>query len=123
KSGCVMNRSIGVGVVLGVLVIVLPARGQEWTRFRGPNGSGISGTRFSEAITEGQFLWKVQLPGIGHSSPVIWQDRVYVTAADPASAKRVILCINSADGGVFWQKQFSSVPFQQHNDNSYASST
>ena len=57
------------------LWLILPAfvSAQEWTRFRGPNGTGESE---SEGIpgswTAADINWKVALPGVGHSSPVLW---------------------------------------------------
>jgi hypothetical protein len=55
--------------------------------------------------TERDYNWRVKLPGIGHSSPVVWGDRVFVTSGDPATAKRFILCLGSADGSVRWQRE------------------
>ena len=96
----------------------------EWTRFRGPNGSGIS-----EAVTvpakwtERDYNWKVKLPGIGYSSPVIWGERIFVTCAEPETAKRLILCLRSADGRVQWQREYPSRTYAQHRDNCYATAT
>jgi len=96
----------------------------EWTRFRGPNGSGIS-----EAVTvpaewtERDYNWKVKLPGIGHSSPVVWGGRIFVTCGDPETAERLILCLASADGRVLWQREYSSRTYSQHRDCCYATAT
>ena len=52
------------------------AASQEWTRFRGPNGSGISdATTVPVKWTEKDFNWTADLPGQGHSSPVVWGDK------------------------------------------------
>ncbi len=46
----------------------------EWSRFRGPNGSGISdATSIPVKWSEDDYNWKVKLPGTGHSSPVAFQ--------------------------------------------------
>ncbi len=51
-----------------VLSTNLPA--QDWTRFRGPNGTGVSTSRkIPVEWAEGDYNWKTALPGIGHSSP------------------------------------------------------
>jgi outer membrane protein assembly factor BamB len=96
----------------------------EWTRFRGPNGSGIS-----EAATvpakwaERDYNWKVKLPGMGHSSPVVWGERIFVTCGEPQTAKRLILCLRSTDGRVQWQREYPSRTYAQHRDNCYATAT
>jgi len=66
------------------------AEAQDWTRFRGPNGQGQSDApTIPITWTENDYNWKVELPGIGHSSPVVWGDKVFVTSADPDSATLV----------------------------------
>jgi outer membrane protein assembly factor BamB len=96
----------------------------EWTRFRGPNGSGISNAaKVPAKWTERDYNWKVKLPGIGYSSPVVWGERIFVTCGEPETAKRLILCLRSADGRVQWQRQYSSRTYAQHRDNCYATAT
>ncbi len=54
------------------------ASAQEWTRFRGPNGSGESETDSIPAVwSDADDNWKVSLPGVGHASPVLWGDRIF----------------------------------------------
>ena len=66
------------GFVLAVATAA--ADGQEWTRFRGPNGTGQSDARgIPSTWTEQDYNWHVELPGIGHSSPVLWGDRIFLT--------------------------------------------
>jgi hypothetical protein len=56
---------------------------QEWTRFRGPNGSGISPAKIIPTTwTDKEFNWKLPLPAPSHSSPVWWGDKVFLTKAD-----------------------------------------
>ena len=56
----------------------------EWTRFRGPNGSGISGAQtIPIKWTAKEYNWTMKLPGDGSSSPVVWQDKLFVTCNDP----------------------------------------
>lgn len=95
----------------------------DWTRFRGPNGSGISDAPAPVEFGEKDFDWKIELPGTGHSSPVIWRDRIYVTAADEDAGRRLLLCVNAADGAIAWEHPVELTPFRKHGDNSYASST
>jgi outer membrane protein assembly factor BamB len=97
---------------------------QEWTQFRGPNASGISSaTTIPANVTEADFNWKVKLPGIGHSSPVIWGDRIFVTAAEEETGKRHFLCINANDGKTVWTKTFPFNVYRHHQFNNAASTT
>jgi outer membrane protein assembly factor BamB len=112
---------------LAVVAILLSAGGagaQEWTRFRGPNGSGINDKITIPPVwTDKDYLWKVTLPGGGHSSPVLWGDKVFVTCANDDTANRTLLGINATNGQTVWKVDFASHTFRQHQDNSYASST
>ena len=66
------------------LLVLLPpaARGENWPQWRGPAGQGISSeTRLPlEWAPDRRIAWKVPLPP-GHSSPIVWQDRIFVTGA------------------------------------------
>lgn len=109
-----------------ILAMLLPSvcAAQQWTRFRGPNGAGLAdAARIPISFTEKDYLWNVQLPGTGHSSPVIWGDRVFVTCCSRETAARTIVCLNAADGAVKWKKEFASQTYRQHVDNSYAASS
>lgn len=99
---------------------------QEWPRFRGPNGSGLAKADLPEQLAEKNVLWKVALPGSGHSSPVIWGERVFVTCtpdgAGPAeSARRVVAGLSAKDGKLLWQREFATGAYRKHADNSFAS--
>ena len=116
-------RLIGLAAILALASTAGAAEG-EWTRFRGPNGSGISeAAKVPAKWTERDYNWKVKLPGIGYSSPVVWGERIFVTCGEPATAKRLILCLRSADGRVQWQREYSSRTYAQHRDNCYATAT
>jgi len=99
---------------------------QEWTRFHGPNGQGIA-TSGAETIpsefTEKDYQWQVGLPGIGHSSPVLWGKKVFLLSADPKTAERFVVCINADDGEILWQRSFPSATHHLHTRSSYASCT
>ncbi len=105
------------------LTLTLCVHGQEWSRFRGPNGSGVSdATSIPTTWTDKDYLWKVPLPGVGHSSPVVWGDKVFVTAGDK-SGKRLVLCLDAATGKTLWQKEFLASAYKMHVRNSIATST
>ncbi|MBN2475226.1 MAG: PQQ-binding-like beta-propeller repeat protein [Pirellulales bacterium] len=101
-----------------------PAFGQEWTRFRGPNGSGESdATTLPDAWTISDCNWRVKLPGIGYSSPVIWGGRVFVTCSPEENATRMIRCLDTSDGGLVWERQFDSSTHPKNDLNCYAAAT
>ena len=96
---------------------------EEWPRFRGPGGAGISNAATVPVKwTEKNYNWKVKLPGLGHSSPVLWNNRIFLSCAEAKTAKRMILCMNATDGGIVWQQDYPSRVYRHHRDNSFASS-
>ena len=115
--------SAGAGGFL-FLLACLPAAADEWTRFRGPNGSGVSDAKTVPAQwKESDFNWKIDLPGKGNSSPVVWDELVFVTTADNDAGTRTLLAINAADGKTRWKKNFPYATYRKHRNNSYASNT
>ena len=118
--------------VFGSLVLVCawtlwaagPAAGQEWPRFRGPNGSGISQTdTIPITWTSKDYKWRVKLPGIGYSSPVIWGDKIFVTCAIEEDATQIIRCLKTSDGSLIWKRSFPSTTHSKHQFNCYASAS
>src|SRR5689334_10362081 len=98
-------------VLAAILVLTSIAHAQEWTRFRGPNGSGIGQAKLPEQLTQNDLAWKIALPGSGHSSPVIWGDKLFVNctpdgAGPSETARRIVACINTTDGKLLWQREF-----------------
>jgi outer membrane protein assembly factor BamB len=107
-----------------VITVACPATAQEWTRFRGPNGAGQSdASTIPTEWTDADFNWKTDLPGIGHSSPVIWGDKIFVTSADPSNGTRMFFAVRASDGQVLWTKEYPSTTHKKHDHNSFASST
>ena len=112
-------------IFLAALILAIPsAMAQEWTRFRGPNGSGESNCKsIPEKWSEDDYNWKVSLPGRGHSSPVLWDDKVFLLSADPDLATLYVLCLSANDGQMIWNKHFPAKPYSVHLRNSFATST
>jgi outer membrane protein assembly factor BamB len=97
---------------------------QEWTRFRGPNGLGLSpATNLPAKWTEADYHWKTALPGQGHSSPVLWGDKIFLMSADAATATRFVLCLSAADGRELWRRQYESQTHRIHSRNTFGSCT
>ncbi len=111
-------------VVLVVLAMNSLAAAQDWTRFRGPNGSGLSDAKsIPVSWTDKDYHWKVKLPAAGHSSPVLWGDKIFLSGADDASAERVIFAVSAKDGKVLWTQKYASTFHKRHKLNSFASPT
>jgi outer membrane protein assembly factor BamB len=117
-------RSVIAAPVLVVALLSGESDGQQWSRFRGPNGSGVHPSQAIPARwTEADYNWRAALPGVGHSSPVVWGERIFLLSADPDNATRHVLCLQIADGSRLWQKDFPSEPHHLHVRNTFASST
>ena len=97
---------------------------QEWTRFRGPNGSGVSAaTTVPTSWSADDYNWSVRLPGVGHGSPVVWGERLFVLCEEDDGAERIVLCVDTKTGRELWLRSFSSESHKKHKRNSFASST
>src|SRR5437879_3283880 len=97
---------------------VLTTAAQEWTRFRGPNGAGISPAKtIPTKISAGDINWKIELPGTGHSSPVLWGDRIFLTSTGDKAGGISVLCLDANDGKMRWRRDFSLTPFARHQFN------
>ena len=85
---------------------------RNWGRFRGPAGAGVSGstnTPVAWNIQTGEgVLWKVKTPGMDFNSPVVWNDRVFITTA--TATRREVVCYDLTTGKLLWQKPVENVP-------------
>jgi outer membrane protein assembly factor BamB len=119
--------SLASFLAFSITALALPepsATAQEWTRFRGPNGTGESEATTVPAVwTDSDYNWSVKLPGVGHSSPVLWGDKIFLMSADPESATRFVLCLSAADGKLLWKRDYPGQPHHLHVRSSYASCT
>ncbi len=118
-------RSFALIFSCATVALAKPSLAQEWTRFRGPNGQGQCDSTANIPVewTDKDYNWKVELPGVGHSSPVVWGDKVFVTSADPKKATRYVTCLRASDGKQLWQRDWQGEEYHLHTQNSYASST
>src|SRR5438105_2463238 len=77
----------------------------NWPMWRGPHNDGLSP---SPALplhwtSTDNITWKTPIPGKGHSSPIVWNDRIYVTTCLESEQKRMLICLARSDGDVLWQ--------------------
>jgi outer membrane protein assembly factor BamB len=140
-------RRLGpLGALIGLLA---PAalEADHWPRWRGPENDGmaISDAPLKFSATE-NVKWKLDLPGKGHSSPVIWENKLFVTtavqvgdapAAAPAAGRRTVggaltahnfdvICIDKNTGKILWQKTaITATPHEGYHERygSFASNS
>jgi len=129
--------------------------GPGWPQWRGPSGQGISEEKGlpSEWSTSKNIKWKTPIPGRGHSSPIVWNNRIFLTTAIEGElvpgAKAVkhmdgdkeylhpdsvgadhkhqfrVVCLDRGNGKILWeQTAFEGTPYDnRHRKSSFASST
>lgn len=109
---------------LALLCVVPLALGADsWPRFRGPNGEGRGSIDIPAKWENKHVAWKVKLPGQGHSSPVVYGGRVFVTSSGRSDGKRIVLCLDAASGKVLWKDEQVANRYKMHRANSIATST
>src|SRR5439155_14219947 len=87
----------------------------NWPRFRGNNGDGIGELANPPTTwTERDFAWRTEIPGNGHSSPVAWGERLFVTSADAKTGERFVLCLDSASGRTLWTMRLPGGTYHTH---------
>ncbi|MEW6208479.1 MAG: PQQ-binding-like beta-propeller repeat protein [Acidobacteriota bacterium] len=150
-----MNRiALRLFVILSLLALLLPVSSANtsvhWPSFRGANASGIAEgfptpTRWNVPAGE-NVKWKTAIPGLGHSSPVIWGNRLFITAAvsgqgdpklrvglygdigsvqDDTAHKWIVYCLDKRTGKILWERiAHTGVPkIKRHPKSTHASST
>jgi outer membrane protein assembly factor BamB len=115
------------GWTVACLLLVAPAGlSEEWPGWRGPRSDGTS-TETGLPLHWGKsenIRWKVLIPGKGHSSPIVWGNRIFLTTCTEDSGQRLLLCLDRSDGKVVWQREVIKSRLEaKHALNSYASAT
>src|ERR1051325_6663575 len=79
--------------------------GKYWPRWPVPSGQGLAADGpYPERWSDTQnVLWKVAVPGKGNSSPIIWQQHLFLTTAYDNGRRRSILCFDRTDGKKLWE--------------------
>lgn len=98
----------------------------DWPQWRGPHRDGIAQNAnppLQWSVTE-NLAWSVETPGVGHSSPIVSDNRVFLTAGDPATGERLLLAFDQAGGKLIWRAVAAvSAAEPMHHKNTMASST
>ena len=90
-----MRRPASVILIASGLAIAAPlsnavAQSTNWPAFRGANATGVTAAALPiswDLQSSKNVAWKTPIPGLAHSSPIVWGDRIYVTTAVAASGK------------------------------------
>jgi outer membrane protein assembly factor BamB len=132
-----------------LLLLPSPAQAENWPQFRGGGGRGLSAVSAPTTwnVERGEnVLWQADLPGLGHASPIVWQDRVYIATAVRPGAKAELkvgvygdgesykekeahqwrlLCFDKVSGKLLWDKLgHEAVPRQErHTKATHCNST
>lgn len=120
-----MIRSVSLLVCFSLSASVLA---ENWPCWRGPRGDGTSSemqipVAWNGATGEG-VAWKTEIPGKGHSSPIVWADMIFLTTCLEDSHARMLLCLNRNDGSLRWKTSVAVSPLEtKHELNSFASGT
>jgi outer membrane protein assembly factor BamB len=108
------------------LLTVTGVRAENWPQFRGPTGQGHSSEtglplQWSD---KDNVAWKTELPGHSWSSPIVWEDHVFVTTATDEGASCRVLALDRTSGTILWNKEvFRQQPGNKENRNTYATPT
>jgi outer membrane protein assembly factor BamB len=120
-----MNCRILIGAVL-LFSASLTAMAEDWPGWRGPTYQGISTEKnvpVRWSATE-NVAWKTPIAGQGWSSPIVFGDRVFLTAASPDGVKCHVVCLDRVRGSILWDKEvFEQTPKNKAEKNSYATPT
>jgi outer membrane protein assembly factor BamB len=144
-SICLLSLALTVSFLKPV-----PCAGQDWPSFRGLSANGIAEgyqvpVKWDIEQSE-NILWKTKIPGLGHSSPIVWGNRIFITTAvkdngestlkvglygDVKSAKEenifkwYVYCIDRKNGNILWKRlSYTGKPkVKRHPKASHASST
>lgn len=96
SESAVANRC-GVGL-LGC-VLVWTGDGRELAAVPRADGTGISSEKgVPTSWSQGDYLWDVAIEGIGHASPVVWGNDIFVTSAEDNGAIRRLVCLDAQNG-------------------------
>ncbi|MSU21069.1 MAG: serine/threonine protein kinase [Pedosphaera sp.] len=87
------------------LLVSVSALAGNWPAWRGPDGSGVTKETklpIRWSATE-NVRWKLPLPGPGNSSPIVWENRVFIAQAVEAEGRHTVMCVDRTTGKQMWQ--------------------
>jgi outer membrane protein assembly factor BamB len=110
--------------ILGVLAVIMlslsVARAENWPQWRGPALNGLSNEKNlpTKWTTEENVVWKLAMPGVTGSTPIVWRNRIFLNVAEGGSIS--LWCLDRAKGNVLWKQPLSGgdVKLRKHNMSS-----
>ena len=111
----------------GVMMIPVEGEGADyWPRWRGPSGQGFaSGSGYPDTWSDTEnVMWRTPVPGTGNSSPIVWDDRIYLTTAYDNGQRLSLLAFDRETGALLWERFAPEGRSERvHQKNGHASST
>ena len=109
-----------LGIVAVLMLSLSVAQAENWPQWRGPSLNGLSNEKNLPVkwTTEENVVWRVQMPGLSGSTPIIWRDRIFLNAADGDNL--FLWCVDKAKGTVLWKQPLGggNVKMRKHNMSS-----
>lgn len=106
--------------------VALPASAENWPSFRGPTGQGLSAETnlpLTWSATE-NVRWRADVPGEAWSSPIVWNDHVFLTTATDAGKSCRVLAFDRTTGQLLWNTEvFTQSTLRKESRNTYATPT
>jgi outer membrane protein assembly factor BamB len=99
---------------------------EDWPCWRGPNGDNHSCSQHPpvEWSASNNVLWKAAVPGLGHASPCIVGDRIFLASADEITQTQFLICLDRRNGQQLWRVDLGQGKLPpKHEKNSHASAT
>jgi hypothetical protein len=120
-----MILALRLATALIVAIPLLPATGTaaedappQWPQFRGPGGAGVAPGQQGAPVEFGPekgLLWKTPLP-VGHSSPVVWGNRIFLTGYHPDTKRLETLALDRASGRILWRREAPTTAIEPVHD-------
>jgi outer membrane protein assembly factor BamB len=111
-----------ISILLVVTALSSPLPAENWPQWRGPtfNGTTTETNLPAKWSKTENVLWKVDLPGIGGATPIVWEERVFIIAQETKAKKTWAMCLNRKDGKVLWKHHIAGA-YTNRQGNSAAS--
>ena len=119
------NGMVGQALVLASIIVAVTCEescAENWPGWRGPDRNGVSrdtGVPLNWSA-DSNIAWKTPLPGSGISNPIIFDDRVFVTASDGKNLANLhVICLSRDSGQIHWhQRLWGTAPTRYHGNKS-----